>query len=99
MRKRISNIHVCTRGFNVDSRKNTQRTLSLCDPKEPQPRGAIWNRADCMIQGPSKEHEHTKVKFCGIVIPNRTAKKFPKHYLQPTWESAFQHSGIEELVE
>jgi hypothetical protein len=33
------------------------------------------------------------------VIPNRNGKKFPKYYLQPTWESAFQHSGIEELVE
>jgi ATP-dependent DNA ligase len=29
----------------------------------------------------------------------KTAKKFPKYYLQPTLESAFQHSGIEELVE
>jgi hypothetical protein len=52
-----------------------------------------------MIQGPSKEHEHAEVEFCGIVIPNKTAKKFPKYYLQPTLESAFQHSGIEELVE
>jgi hypothetical protein len=52
-----------------------------------------------MIKGPSKEHEHTNVKFCGIVIPNETRKKFPKYYLQPTWESAFQHSKIEELVE
>jgi hypothetical protein len=34
-----------------------------------------------------------------IVIPNGNGKKFPKYYLQPTWESAFQHSGIEELVE
>jgi len=34
-----------------------------------------------------------------MVIPKKTAKKFPKHYLQPTWENAFQHSKIEELVE
>jgi len=52
-----------------------------------------------MIQGPSKEHEHTKVEFCGIVIPNENGKKFPKHDLQPTWENAFQHGKIEELVE
>jgi hypothetical protein len=52
-----------------------------------------------MIQGPSKEHEHMKVEFCGIVIPNGNGKKFPKYYLQPTWESAFQHRKIEELVE
>ena len=34
-----------------------------------------------------------------IVIPNKTGKKFPKYYLQPTWETAFQHSKIEALVE
>jgi hypothetical protein len=37
-----------------------------------------------MIQGPSKEHEHTKVEFCGIVIPKKTAKKIPKYRLKPT---------------
>jgi len=52
-----------------------------------------------MIKGPSKEHEHTKVKFCGIVIPNENGKKFPKYYLQPTLENAFHHGKIEELVE
>jgi hypothetical protein len=52
-----------------------------------------------MIKGPSKEHEHTKVKFCGIVIPNENGKKFPKYYLQPTLENAFHHGRIEELVE
>jgi hypothetical protein len=52
-----------------------------------------------VIQGPSKEHEHLKIEFCGIVIPNGNGKKFPKYYLQPTWESAFQHGKIEELVE
>jgi hypothetical protein len=52
-----------------------------------------------MIKDPSKEHQHTKVEFCGIVIPNRNGKKFPKYYLQPTLESAFQHRKIEELVE
>jgi hypothetical protein len=40
-----------------------------------------------------------EVEFCGIVIPNGNGKKFPKYSLQPTLESAFQHSGIEELVE
>ncbi len=34
-----------------------------------------------------------------IVIPNKTAKKFPKYYLQPTLETAFQHSKIKALVE
>ncbi len=52
-----------------------------------------------MIQGPSKEHQHTNVKFCGIVIPNRNGKKFPKYRFQPTLERAFQHSKIEEPVE
>jgi hypothetical protein len=52
-----------------------------------------------MIQGPSKEHEHTNVKFCGIVIPNENGKKFPKYYLHPTLETRFQHRKIEELVE
>jgi hypothetical protein len=33
------------------------------------------------------------------VIPNGNGKKFPKYRFQPTWEIAFQHSGIEELVE
>jgi len=33
------------------------------------------------------------------VIPNKTAKKFPKYYLQPTLENAFQHSEIEEQVQ
>jgi len=99
MRKRISNIHESTRRFNAASRKNPQRTLSAYDPNEPQPREAIQNSTDHMIKGPSKEHQHTKVKFCGIVIPNKTAKKFPKYYLQPTLESAFQHSKIEEQVE
>jgi len=61
--------------------------------------GAIWNSTDHMIQGPSKEHEHTKVEFCGIVIPNENGKKFPKYYLQPTLEIKIQHSKIEELVE
>jgi hypothetical protein len=37
-----------------------------------------------MIQGPSKEHEHTNVKFCGIVIPNGNGKKFLIYYLQAT---------------
>jgi hypothetical protein len=83
----------------VASRKNTQRTLSLYNPSEPQPRVAVRNSTDHIIQGPSKEHKHTNVKFRGIVIPNRNAKKFPKYYLQPTWESAFQHAKIEELVE
>jgi hypothetical protein len=64
-----------------------------------EPRGAIRNSTDHMIQGPSKEHEHTKVEFYGKVIPNRNGKKFPKYCLQPTWESAFQHRKIEELVE
>jgi hypothetical protein len=52
-----------------------------------------------MVQGPSKEQEHTKVKFCGIVIPNENGKKFPKYRFQPTLESTFQHRKIEELVE
>ena len=34
-----------------------------------------------------------------IVIPSKTAKKFPKHYLQPTWKITFQHSKIEEQVQ
>jgi hypothetical protein len=34
-----------------------------------------------------------------IVIPKRTAKKFPKYYLHPTLEIKIQHSRIEELVE
>jgi len=38
MRKRISNIHESTRRFNAASPKNAQRTLSLYDPNEPQPR-------------------------------------------------------------
>ena len=99
MGKRISNIHESTRRFNAAGPKNTQRTLSLYDPNEPQPRVAIRDSTDHMIQGPSKEHEHTKVEFCGIVIPNGNGKKFPKYDFQPTWESAFQHSKIEELVE
>jgi hypothetical protein len=33
------------------------------------------------------------------VIPNENGKKFPKYSLQPTWESAFQHSKIEEQVQ
>jgi len=40
-------------------------------------RGAIRNSTDHMIQGPSKEHEHTKVEFCGIVIPKKW-KEIPK---------------------
>jgi hypothetical protein len=52
-----------------------------------------------MTEGPSKEHEHTKVEFCGIVIPNKTRKKILIYYLQSTWERAFQHGKIEELVE
>jgi len=99
MRKRISNIHESTRRFNVASRKNAQRTLSIYDPNEPQPGGAIWNSTDHVIQGPSTEHEHAEVEFCGIVIPNGNGKKFPKYYLQPTSENAFQHGKIEELVE
>jgi hypothetical protein len=37
-----------------------------------------------MTEGPSKEHKHVKIEFCGIVIPNGNGKKFPKYYLQPT---------------
>jgi hypothetical protein len=33
------------------------------------------------------------------VIPNKTGKKFPKYYLQPTWKIRFQHSKIEEQVQ
>ena len=84
MRKRISNIHESTRRFNVASRKNPQRSLALYDPNEPQPRRAIRKNTDHMIQDLSKEHEHTKVEFCGIVIPNGNGKKFPKYYLHPT---------------
>jgi hypothetical protein len=47
----------------------------------------------------SKEHEHTKVEFCGIVIPNGNGKKFPKYRFQPTWEIAFHHSKIKEQVQ
>jgi hypothetical protein len=90
MRKRVSNMHESRRRFNVASRKN---------PKEPQPRRAIRNSTEHMIQGPSKEHKHTNVKFCGTVIPNRNGKKLLIYYLQPTWEIAFQHMKIEELVE
>ena len=99
MGRRISNIHESTRRFNVASPKNTQRTLSLYDPNEPQPRRAIRNSTDHMIKGPSTEHEHAEVEFCGIVIPNGNGKKFPKYRFQPTLESAFQHGKIEELVE
>jgi len=34
-----------------------------------------------------------------IVIPSKTAKKFPKYRFQPTLGNAFQHGKIEELVE
>ena len=34
-----------------------------------------------------------------IVIPSRTAKKFPKYRFQSTWEGAFQHSKIETRVQ
>jgi hypothetical protein len=63
MRKRISNIHESTRRFNVAARKNSQRTLSLYDSNEPQPRVAIRNCTDHMIQDPFEEHEHAKVEF------------------------------------
>jgi hypothetical protein len=33
------------------------------------------------------------------VIPNKTGKKFPKYYLQPTWETKIQHSKIETRVQ
>jgi hypothetical protein len=82
--KCVSNIHESTRRFNAASRKNAQRTLSLYDPNEPQPRRAVRKSTDHMIQGPSKEHEHVKIEFCGIVIPNGNGKKFPKYSLQPT---------------
>jgi len=60
---------------------------------------AIRKSTDHMIQGPSKEHKHLKIEFCGIVIPNENGKKFPKYRFQPTSENAFQHRKIEELVE
>jgi hypothetical protein len=52
-----------------------------------------------MTEGPSKEHQHAKVEFCGIVIPNGNGKKLPKYRFPSTWEIRFQHSKIEELVE
>jgi hypothetical protein len=47
--KRVSNIRESTRRFNVASPKNAQRTLSHCDPNEPQPRRAIRKSTDHMI--------------------------------------------------
>ncbi len=100
MKRRISNIHESTRRFNVASRKNLKEHHHYTTPtNEPQPRVAIRNSTDHMIEGPSKEHKHTKAKFCGIVIPNRNGKKFPKYRFQPTWERTFQHRKIEESVE
>jgi hypothetical protein len=46
-----------------------------------------------------KSEKTTKNNPSPIVIPSKTRKKFPKHYLQPTWKIAFQHSKIEEPVE
>jgi len=39
-----------------------------------------------------------------IVVPKKTAKEFPKQYLQPTWENAFQtymnlHAGSTKQAE
>jgi hypothetical protein len=84
MRKRISNIHESTCRFNVASPKNAKEHYHYTTPNEPQPRKANQNNTDHMIQGPSKEHEHTNVKFCGIVIPNGNGKKFLIYYLQAT---------------
>jgi hypothetical protein len=100
MRTRFSNIHESTRRFNAASPKNTKEHYHYTTPtNEPQPRVAIQDSTEHVIQGLSKEQEHTEVKFCGIVIPNGNGKKFPKYRFQPTLESAFQHGKIEELVE
>jgi hypothetical protein len=84
--RRVSNIHESTWRFNVASRKNTKEHYSLYNINGPQPSMAIRNNTDHMIQGSSKEHEHTKVKFCGIVIPSGNGKKFPKYRFQSTLE-------------
>jgi len=46
-----------------------------------------------------KSKKAAKNKPSLIVIPNETAKKFPKYRFQPTLESAFQHSNIETQVQ
>jgi hypothetical protein len=52
-----------------------------------------------VIEGPSKEHKHTKAKFCGIVIPNGNGKKFLYYEPKPTLEIAIQHSKIKTQVQ
>jgi hypothetical protein len=100
MGKRVSNMHESTRRFNVSSRKNTKEHYLYATPTNRKPAGQFETALiDHTIKGPSKEHQHTKAKFCAIVIPKKTRKNIPKYRSQSTWESAFQHSEIEEPVE
>jgi len=46
-----------------------------------------------------KSKKTAKNSFSLIVIPSKTRKKILKYYLQPTLESAFQHSKIETRVQ
>jgi hypothetical protein len=90
-----TNLHA---GSTWQAERTPKNTITM-RPERTATRRAIRKSADHMIKGPSKEHKRANVKFCGIVIPKKTAKKFPKYRFQPTLKSAFQHGKIEELVE